>query len=365
MQYRKSRVEALQRRMRSAGVDAALIGPSADMEYLIGGRLPLTERLNFLVVPGEGRPWLVLPKLQAPLAEPLGADLDVMVWEEDRSPFDLAAQSVLRKSVRTVAVDGHMWASFVLGLQERMPAVGFRNVSPLLSAERICKDADELAILQDAASRFDAIWTEFFAHERLTGRTENEIAARIRELTLAHGFQAMLWCDVGSGPNGASPLHHGSERKVEAGDPVVIDFAATYKGYVMDTCRTPVAGTPHPEFVAIYDIVNKAHEAGLAAVRPGVAAQEVDLAARRVIEDAGFGPQFLHRLGHGLGLDAHEDPYIVKGNGAELRPGMVFSNEPGIYVAGRWGVRIEDILVVTQTGGRSLNKVTRELVSMK
>lgn len=363
MHYRKARIEALQRRMRERGLDAALISPSADMEYLIGGRLPLTERLNQIVVPADGKCSLIVPTLQIPLVSGLLEHFDIEGWSEDISPLDVVAKRVTADA-RRVAVDGHMWATFVLGLQERLPAASFLNASPLLSEARICKDADEITILQEAANRFDAIWTDFFAHGRLTGRTENQIAATIRELVLAHGFDTVLWCDVGSGPNGASPLHHGSDRRVEPGDPVVIDFAGTYKGYVMDTCRTPVAGAAAPEFRAIYDVVNKAYEAGLAAVRPGVPAQAVDQAAREAIEDAGFGPQFLHRLGHGLGLDAHEDPYLVKGNEELLRPGMVFSNEPGIYIAGRWGVRIENILVVTDDGGRSLNESTRELVSM-
>jgi len=363
MLYQKLRIEALQRRMQAAGIDAALIGPSAGMEYLIGGRLPLTERLNLLIVPKTGQCQLILPKLQAPLAQALADNVGIAIWDEDVAPLDLVAQVV--KDARKVGIDSHMWAVFLLGLQQRLRDVHFVDISPLLSAARICKDGEELAILEEAGRRFDAIWTQFFEMGRLSGRTENEIAASIKEMTLAHGFDAMLWCDVGSGPNGASPLHHGSNRCVERGDPVVIDFAATYKGYVMDTCRTPVAGEPHPDFLIIYNTVNAAYEAGLGAVGPGVPAEAVDHAARRVIEDAGFGPQFLHRLGHGLGIDAHEEPYIVKGNAYRLRPGMVFSNEPGIYVAGRWGVRIENIIVVTEEGGRSLNSVTRQLVVME
>jgi Xaa-Pro aminopeptidase len=365
MRYQKTRLEALQARMKVAGLEAALIGPSADMEYLLGGRLPPTERLNLLVVPQSGRPWLILPSLQAPLAHSLREELEIVIWQENDSPLDLTAQVLNKAGARTIGVDSHMWASFLLGLQSRLVEARFSSVSPLISTGRICKDENEIALLDEAGKRFDSIWKEFFETGRLTGQSEHEIAAQIRELTMAHGFDAMLWCDVGSGPNGASPLHHGSDRRVASGDPVVIDFAATYKGYVMDTCRTPVAGTPHQEFVAIYDTVNRAYDAGLAAVRPGVPAEQVDQAARTVIEEAGFGPQFLHRLGHGLGIDAHEEPYIVRDNATALRPGMVFSNEPGIYIAGRWGVRIENIVVVTQDGGRSLNNMTRELVSMQ
>ena len=363
MQYRKARIEALQQRMRERRLDVAFVSPSADMEYLIGGRLPLTERLNQLVIPAEGDCSLVVPKLQLPLVAELRGDIDIQIWDEDISPLDLVAR-LAPKGAQRAAVDGHMWATFVLGLQERLPGASFTDVSPLLSAARICKEDGEIDILQEAAQRFDAIWTTFFERGRLLGRSEYQIANDIRDLILEHGFDSVLWCDVGGGPNGASPLHHGSQRVVEPGDPVVIDFAASYKGYVMDTCRTPVAGEADPEFVAIYDIVNKAYEAGLEAVQLGSKAESVDHAARKIIEDAGFGANFLHRLGHGLGLDAHEEPYIVKGNEQLLRPGMVFSNEPGIYVPGKWGVRIENIIVVTEDGGRSLSQLTRELVSM-
>lgn len=363
MNYNSARIEALQQGMRQTGIAAALIGPSADMEYLIGGRLPLTERLSLLVVPADGGCSLVVPGLQTPLAAAVADAVEVVAWKEDVSPLDVVAERMPNGASR-LAVDGHMWATFLLGLQKRLPNLSFSNISPLLSKARICKDTDELAILQEAARRFDTIWLTFFREGKLIGQTENEIAAAIRELVLDHGFDTVLWCDVGSGPNGASPLHHGSKRRVEAGEPVVIDFAGTYRGYVMDTCRTPVAGDAHPDFVAIYDIVNKAYEAGLAAVRPGARSSAVDEAARRVIADAGYGAQFLHRLGHGLGLDAHEDPYIVAGNDMPLQPGMVFSNEPGIYIPGKWGVRIENIVVVTDDGGRSLNESSRELVSM-
>lgn len=365
MKYQQDRIDNLRAEMKAAGLDAALISTSADMAYLIGGRLPLTERLNLLVVPQAGQPFLLLPALQAPLAEALRDRLRIVVWQENESPLDIVAERLSHLGIRSVGVDDHMWATFLLGLQSRLPEARFGSVSPSISAARICKDASEIAILDDAAQRFDSIWNAFFENGRLLGRSEYDIRAQIGALVSQHGFGEMLWCDVGSGPYGASPLHHGSDRLVAAGEPVVIDFAATFNGYVMDTCRTPVAGTPDPEFVKIYEIVNRAHDAGLAAVRPGAIAQDVDAAARKVIEDAGYGPQFLHRLGHGMGIDAHEEPYIAKGNRTVLRPGMVFSNEPGIYVAGRWGVRIENIVVVTEKGGRSLNSATRELVSMQ
>jgi hypothetical protein len=212
---------------------------------------------------------------------------------------------------------------------------------------------------------WEQFWDEFIHETAIVGMTEREVTYRIGELARKHGFDSLAWCDVGSGPNGASPLHHWSDRPILAGDPVVIDFAAKRDGYYMDTCRTPVAGKADREFLKIYDIVNRAHETALVKVAPGVPAEAVDRAAREVISQAGYGEHFIHRVGHGLGIDAHEAPYIVSGNTEPLREGMVFSIEPGIYIPDRWGVRIENIIAVTADAGIALNNFGRELVEMK
>jgi Xaa-Pro aminopeptidase len=357
-----TRIAAIQAAMATRDIDVTVIGPSADMFYLLGKRLPLTERFNALVIPKSGEATVVVPGLQAPLVETLPYAATTAVWSETEDP--LAKTAAIIGDVHRVAVNPHLYARFLLGLQTRLPRAGFFDAGALTTPLRLQKSADETAFLRDLGRRFDAIWAEFFAHEKLIGRTENAIRRRIGELILAQGFDEVSWVDVGSGPNGASPLHHGSERRIAPGDPVVIDFAGTKDGYVMDTCRTPIAGEPNPEFRTIYDIVNRAHEAANAAARPGAAAEDVDKAARDVIAAAGFGPLFTHRTGHGLGIDAHEEPYIVAGNRQTLAPGMVFSDEPGIYVPGRWGCRIENILVITQSGAESLNAASRNLVEM-
>ncbi len=254
-----------------------------------------------------------------------------------------------------------MWSSFTIRLKALNPSVEFVDAEPMTSVLRSVKEPGEIDILVDHARRFDAIWADFRA-SHIIGLTEHEIALRLNKLGGDHGFQSLAWCDVGSGPNGASPLHHGSDRRIEAGDPIVIDFAAERDGYYMDTCRTPVAGEPHPEFLKIYDIVNRAYEQAVQAIRPGVEAQAVDAAARAVISEAGYGEFFIHRVGHGLGMDAHEQPYLVNGNRQLLEAGMVCSNEPGIYIPGRWGVRTENIMLVTEDGTRSLSHFSRDLV---
>lgn len=359
-----ARLEAARALMDEKGIDLLLIGPSADMFFLLGRRMPMTERLNFLAVPRHGPPVIVVPRLQLPLVDNVALSCDVLSWDETEDPFTLTANLVGRLGAQHIAVNSQFWAGFLMPLQRRLPAASFSDAAVVMAPLRLCKDEEEIAVLEQAAHRFDALWRDFFAGVKMIGRTEHEIVRCIADLVRDHGFDSLAWCDVGSGPNGASPLHHGSERRIAPGDPVVIDFAAARNGYYMDTCRTPIAGEPHPEFVAIYDLVNRAHDAAAAAIRPGVAAEEVDRAARQVISDAGYGDFFLHRVGHGLGIDAHEDPYIVAGNRQSLAPGMVFSNEPGIYLPGRWGVRIENIMVVTETGGRSLNHASRHLVTM-
>ncbi|MBX3539835.1 MAG: aminopeptidase P family protein [Chelatococcus sp.] len=359
------RVSSLQDGLTQHGVDLAIIAPSAEMYHLIGRKLPLTERFNAVLLPRSGRPRIIVPRLQVPLVQDLARIFDVEAWGETDSPLARVAAYGEDIGARTIAVNGHFWSSFLLRLQNLRPQARFVDASPITAAARLHKDEREIALLTDAARRFDAIWADFFANGRLVGVTERDVVRQIGERVAAQGFDPMAWCDVGSGPNGASPLHHHSDRVIQPGDPVVIDFAATLDGYYMDTCRTPVAGEPDPSFVVIYDVVNAALEAASHAIRPGVEAQAIDRAARQVIEAAGHGPQFLHRLGHGLGIEAHEEPYIIDGNALKLAPGMVFSNEPGIYIEGRWGVRIENIMLVTNEGGRSFNDATRALTVMR
>lgn len=365
IKFFSSRVEVLRANMRANGVDALVISPTSDMHYLIGRKLPNTERFNCLIIPVDGTPYLIVPQLQYPLVSSLASQVQILTWAETSDPINLARDILVKLGARSVALDGMMRGAFVLRLQNCLgKSAQFQDATPICTKARLLKDSDEIAVLTDAGRRFDSIWTEFWNSGRLIGVSERDVVEQIRKLLYAHGFDTMEWCDVGSGPNGASPLHHHSDRIIQSGDPVVIDFAGTIDGYFMDTCRTPVAGAPHPEFVEIHTLTGKAHDAANDLARPGVSAADVDKAARDVIAAAGHGERFMHRLGHGLGLDAHEEPYIISGNALLLQPGMVYSNEPGIYVEGKWGVRIEDIILMTENGARSLNSATREIVSM-
>ena len=359
-----ARLERARELMIAEELDLLVIGPSADQFYFIGRQMPLTERLSALVIPAAGPPAMIVPKLQVPLAADLPFEAEIVPWDETENPIAKLAKRATGTDAQTIAVNDHLWSGFLLRLQSELPGVQYRNGGDVVSRLRRVKDNSEIAGLREANRRFDVLWEEFCQTESLIGKTEYEIQKRLREMMTEQGMEEIGWCDVGSGPNGASPLHHWSHRVVERGDPIVIDFAASLNGYWADTCRTPVAGDPDPEFIEIYDIDRAAHEAAQAAVRPGVTCQEIDRAARRVIADAGYGEYFVHRVGHGIGIDAHEHPYIVEGNDTPLEPGMTFSNEPGIYIPGRWGVRIENITAVTSEGCEIFSTAPKELISL-
>ena len=234
---------------------------------------------------------------------------------------------------------------------------------PVIRERRMRKDAAEIAALRDAGAAIDRVHAR--VHEWLRpGRTEAEVGADIAAAIVEEGHTQADFVIVGSGPNGASPHHDVSGRVIEKGDVVVVDIGGPLPvGYNSDSTRTYAVGEPHDADVAeTYAVLQRAQAAAVAAVKPGVTAEQVDAAARDIIADAGFGEYFIHRTGHGIGLDVHEEPYIIAGNALPLEPGMAFSVEPGIYQPGRWGARIEDIVVVTGDGAESVNNQPHELV---
>jgi Xaa-Pro aminopeptidase len=350
--------------MAAAAIDLLVIGPSADFRYFTGRPGHLSERLTALVIEQDGPPVLVVPKLEAPLYADLEGVFQLIAWADGEDPIAHLVALAQSTGSRAIAVNDQFWSGFLLQLQDRLPERSFRRASPLLRRLRMTKDAEELALLREASRRTDAAWEYFCAHERLTGRTEREVAARLTELLLAEGLHEVAFCIVASGPNGASPHHETGDRVIQPGDPVVIDFGGSYYGYYSDITRTPVAGEPPPEFAGAYEAVLEAQQAAFAAIRPGVPCQDVDRAARQILAERGYGPYFIHRLGHGVGLTVHEDPYLVEGNDEPLEPGMVVSDEPGVYIPGQWGVRIEDLVVVTEDGAERLNTVSHELLRL-
>ena len=345
------------------GLGAVLVTPSKDYAYLLGYEAPALERLTCLVLPATGMPSLVLPRLEEPLARhQLGAladSIEILPWAETDDPFSLVAGRLLVGAMR-IGVQDQMWARFVLRLRAVLDPAELVEGGHTLAALRQVKGPEEVERLRSAARAADEAMRAITT-ERLSGRTEAEVSGRISELLVAAGHQAADFAIVGSGPNSASPHHEAGQRVIGEGDAIVLDIGGTRDGYCSDTTRTAFVGEPPPDFVALYEVLRRAQAAACDAVRPGVSAESVDRAARDVIEEAGYGEQFLHRTGHGIGMEVHEEPYIVAGNGEALVPGHAFSVEPGIYVAGQWGARIEDIVVCTAEGGERLNQSSREL----
>jgi Xaa-Pro aminopeptidase len=358
------RLERARAAAAAAGLDALLITPGPDLRYLTGYPALALERLTCLVLPAEGDPVLVVPALErlAALASPAGGlGLDLRVWDETDDPFALAA-GLLRGRVERVAVDDQMFAATVLAFRDALPAAEQTLAGVVLRPLRARKEPDEVAALRRAGQAIDRVHARMAEWLR-PGRTERQVGWDVGRAILAEGHQEQQWMVVGSGPNGASPHHDLSDRVIEVGDPVVVDIGGTTAdGYCSDSTRTYLAGgAPDPEFAEYYAVLLAAQEAGVAAVRPGVTAESVDAVTRRVIADAGYGEAFVHRTGHGIGIATHEDPYLVAGSRVALEPGMAFSVEPGIYLPGRHGARIEDIVVVTDDGVERLNRRPREL----
>jgi Xaa-Pro aminopeptidase len=365
------RVHAAREIAAETGIDLLVLTPGSDLRYLSGYNAHAMERLTALVVPRRGEPFLVVPRLEAPMvdASPAGGlGLELLAWDETDDPFALLARTAtarLGTAPTCVAVGARSWAEHALGVQRALPGSTLEIASPVIDRLRMIKSAAEVEELALAAAAIDRVHARMADWLRV-GRTEAEVGADIAAAILEEGHTGVDFTIVGSGPNGASPHHELSGRTVEAGDLVVVDIGGeTATGYRSDCTRTyVVGGSPSAEVAEWYAVLQAAQETSVASVRPGVTAEDVDAAARRVIDDAGWGEHFIHRTGHGIGLDTHEAPYIVAGNELPLEPGMAFSVEPGIYLAGRCGARIEDIVVCTDDGVRVLNEGSRELVEL-
>jgi Xaa-Pro aminopeptidase len=361
----KQRLERARAEMERQGIDFLFVTPSSDLTYLLGYPAHASERLTLLCVPREGEPFVVAPRLEAIRLEGRADVVDVHAWNETESPTELTARLLEGGKGSSIGVSDQTWAVFLIRLQEALPEARFTSGNSVLRELRMTKDAHELQLLREAGRRTDAAWERFIRTSKLAGRTERDVAEEIKAIERDEGLGGEGFTIVASGPASASPHHMTSERVIQAGDAIVFDFGATHEHYYSDITRTVHVGEPSDEFRAVYDIVLRANRAAFEATRPGVACEAIDQAARQVIDDAGYGEFFIHRVGHGLGLDGHEEPYMVAGNTLPLRPGMVFSDEPGIYIPGRFGVRIEDILVCTEDGAESLNHATRDLVVME
>lgn len=364
--------------LREAGIDALAIVPGANLRYLTGMALYPSERLTLLLLAADGSASvMVLPAMDAARArtaiqstEGRNATVHFYIWNDAEGPTDALRQAVAHlfragatSSAPTLAVEHTAMRVFELrALQDALPGLRTVDAAPLLAPLRMVKDQDELAAMAQAVVMIETALRETLPHIK-PGVSERQIAALWSQQIMAAGAERESFpCMVASGPNSANPHHHNSERALEAGDLIILDGGAVAGGYASDITRTVALGTPSPQASTIYNLVLAANSAGRAAVGPGTTGEAIDQATRHVISSGGYGDFFLHRTGHGLGLECHELPNIVAGSTQPLPVGTTFTIEPGIYIAGVAGVRIEDDMVVTENGGRSLTTFERDLL---
>jgi Xaa-Pro aminopeptidase len=350
--------------MEREGIGALLLTPSSDFYYMTGYPAKPTERFTAFILPLEGDPVLVTPAFElARIGNELRHAAVCRTWEEKESPIKLTAE-LLDTQHEAIGAGDEMWSVFLLALQDAVPNARWLPSSRVVPPLRMVKDEAELRLLREAQQIAERVLQQLLDHG-LEGKTERQAAQLLTALRQEAGLDpAGSAGTVGGGPNGASPHHINTDRVIHRGDAVVIDFSGAHHGYRADITRTPHVGPAPQEFREVYQTVFDANAAAFTAIRPGAPCESVDLAGRRVIADAGYGRYFTHRLGHGLGLDVHEPPYIVEGNSLRLGADMVFTDEPGIYLPDRFGVRIEDVVRVTAVGAERLTNYPRELLEI-
>ena len=354
------RVERVRAAMGDLGVDVLLLSVGPDLPYLVGYEAMPLERLTMLVVPREGDATLVVPRLEAPRVVEQAGVFTVLPWGETEDPIAIVAG--LAKGAGTAAIGDHTWARFLVDLLAALPSVSFQRANAVVGPIRMRKDAAEIEALRAAGAAADRVATQLQGGEiRLGGRREAEVSAELSARLRAEGHERVNFAIVASGPNGASPHHDAGERVIQPGDIVVCDFGGKLDGYCSDITRTVAVGEPSAEVAEAYGVLLEAQQAACAAALVGTPCEAVDAVARDIISAAGYGDRFIHRTGHGIGMEEHEDPYIVAGNALRLEPGHAFSVEPGIYTPGRWGMRLEDILVATAAGPDAMNVVPHGL----
>jgi Xaa-Pro aminopeptidase len=349
--------------MTELGIDVLLLSVGHDLPYLTGYEAMPLERLTMLVVPRDGDATMVIPRLEAPRVVERPGVFELLAWSETEDPSGIVAK--LASGARTVAIGDQMWARFLVELLPQLPRAEYRRAVEVLGPMRVVKDAAEIEALAAAGAAVDRIADELHAGRiPLVGRTEAAVSADISARIVAEGHDRVNFAIVAAGENAASPHHHAGDRVIREDEIVLFDFGGTMHGYCSDTTRCVFTGTVARDVAEAYDVLHAAQQAAVAAATVGTPCEDVDRAARRVIADAGYAEQFVHRTGHGIGMEAHEDPYIVEGNTARLEAGHAFSIEPGIYVPGAWGMRLEDIVVATPDGPRPLNASDHRLVSV-
>jgi Xaa-Pro aminopeptidase len=371
--WRHQRLTRVRDRMARLGVDALLLSHGADLPWLTGYRAMPLERLTMLVLPVEGDPVLVVPALEAPRVPEAGDLFAMTAWDDTEEPVERVAALVGGSGTTgaglRLAVSDRAWATTVLALQRRLPEAAWIEASTVTSPIRAVKDPSETEALRQAGAAADRVAVLLQQGDiELIGRTEAQVSAQLAAHLIEQGHSHVNFAIVGSGPNAASPHHEPGPRVIGSGETVVCDFGGTYSldgdvGYCSDITRTVMTGPPSGEVAECYAVLREAQQAAVSSARSGVAAEHVDHVARTIIENAGYGAYFVHRTGHGIGIEEHEDPYLVVGNSERLQPGHAFSVEPGIYLPGRFGMRLEDIVVIGEDGDpEPLNSADHGLV---
>ena len=355
------RIRRVREQLELNDLDAVCLSVGADLPYLIGYEAMPLERLTMLVVDRSDTPTLFIPELETARVTQHGDVFEMVGWGETTDPIGLVAARLGERN--RVAIGDTTWARFVVDLLAARPDLQLARSSTVMTPLRAIKDHAEIEALRTAAHAADRVVGQLQSGAvALVGRTEAEVSADLSARLLEEGHDVVNFAIVASAENAASPHHHAGSRIIAEGDLVLTDIGGTYDGYCSDITRCVSVGEPSAEVREAYAVLHEAQRAGVAAGHQGGACQDVDRAARRVIDDAGFGEYFIHRTGHGIGMEAHEDPYMVEGNDEPLLAGHAFSVEPGIYVAGRFGMRLEDIVVAGVDGPDQLNQSNHDLV---
>lgn len=344
--------------MEQEQIDAVLLSVGSDLPYLTGYRAMPLERLTMGAVT-SGSAVLFVPELEAPRVNIGASSFEVVPWPEGGDPVSMVAEKLAAAS--RVAIGAQTWARFVLELQAASPAVVWSDATELMAELRMRKDSLELQRLRAVGAAADTVMISL-AETPFAGRTERDLASEIDHRLRRAGHETVEFVIVASGPNAASPHHEPSDRQMVPGDLVVCDFGGSMHGYQSDTTRTFSIGEPAAEVADAYQALRRAQQLAFESVAPGVTCESVDAVARSHLSDRGWSDYFIHRVGHGIGLDVHEEPYLVAGNSTEIEPGMTFSIEPGVYVPNTFGMRIEDIVAVTEQGTERLNNSPHDLV---
>jgi Xaa-Pro aminopeptidase len=359
-----ARIAKVRAAMVAQQVDATLLSVGHDLPYLSGYLAMPLERLTMLVIPQNGEVMMVVPRLEVPRVVPQPGVFSIVAWGETEDPVAIVAK--LLPSARKIAIGDQMWARFLVELLAKVNGATFVRAVDVVGSLRMSKDASEIAALQAAGAAADRVAQQLHSGQiPLIGRTEAQVSADISARLLAEGHDVVNFAIVAAGENAASPHHHAGSRVIAKNEIVLCDFGGTMNGYCSDITRCVYTGKPASDVAQAYDVLLVAQAAGVAAGVVGAACEDVDRAARAIIEQAGFGEYFVHRTGHGIGMEAHEEPYMVSGNSLPISAGHAFSVEPGIYIPGKWGMRLEDIVVATETGPVSMNKVNHSLVTVE